>query len=86
MSEEKETRIDTRKHAELSDEQTEYLNELIKSWRESHELTGKQVAENMATPQSTVSRIEHNAGNMRISTLLRYAKACGMDKITIKIY
>jgi transcriptional regulator with XRE-family HTH domain len=45
--------------------------------REQAGLTQQQVAERMGTKKSAISRLENNAGDMRLSTLQRYAEAVG---------
>lgn len=45
--------------------------------REDLGLTQEQVAERMGTKKSAISRIENNAGDLRLSTLQRYAEAVG---------
>lgn len=45
--------------------------------REQAGMTQQQVAERMGTKKSAISRLENNAGDMRLSTLQRYAEAVG---------
>ncbi|HST62684.1 MAG TPA: helix-turn-helix transcriptional regulator [Longimicrobium sp.] len=45
--------------------------------REAAGLTQQQVAERMGTKKSAISRLENNAGDVRLSTLQRYAEAVG---------
>lgn len=45
--------------------------------REQAGLTQQQVAERMGTKKSAISRLENNAGDVRLSTLQRYAEAVG---------
>ena len=45
--------------------------------REDAGMTQEQVAERMGTKKSAISRIENNAGDLRLSTLQRYAEAVG---------
>jgi HTH-type transcriptional regulator / antitoxin HipB len=45
--------------------------------REAAGMTQQQVADLMGTKKSAISRIEHNAGGIRLSTLQRYAEAVG---------
>lgn len=45
--------------------------------REQAGMTQQQVAERMGTKKSAVSRLENNAGDVRLSTLQRYAEAVG---------
>lgn len=47
--------------------------------REKHDLTQAQVAERMETTQSSVSNIERQSGDPKLSTLLRYADAVGAE-------
>lgn len=45
--------------------------------REQAGMTQQQVAERMGTQKSAISRLENNAGDVRLSTLQRYAEAVG---------
>lgn len=45
--------------------------------REDAGMTQQQVAERMGTRKSAISRMENHAGDMRLSTLQRYAEAVG---------
>lgn len=45
--------------------------------REQAGMTQQQVAERMGTKKSAISRLENNAGDVRLSTLQRYAEAVG---------
>lgn len=45
--------------------------------REQAGMTQQQVAERMGTRKSAISRLENNAGDVRLSTLQRYAEAVG---------
>lgn len=45
--------------------------------RERAGMTQQQVAERMGTKKSAISRLENNAGDVRLSTLQRYAEAVG---------
>lgn len=47
----------------------------LKYFRERHELTQKVVADRMGTTQSAVSNLERTAGDPRIHTIQRYARA-----------
>lgn len=47
--------------------------------REKYGLTQADVAARMGTTQSSVSNIERQAGDPRVSTLLRYADAVGAE-------
>ncbi|EMJ8869160.1 TPA: helix-turn-helix transcriptional regulator, partial [Klebsiella pneumoniae] len=42
-------------------------------------LTSAQVAERMGIKAPTISRMEKNAARMSIQTLIRYARACGVN-------
>ncbi|HQX54292.1 MAG TPA: helix-turn-helix transcriptional regulator [Pyrinomonadaceae bacterium] len=50
---------------------------LLQLSREQAELTQDQVAKKMGTKKSAISRIENHAGDMRLSTLKKYANALG---------
>jgi transcriptional regulator with XRE-family HTH domain len=45
--------------------------------REQAGMTQQQVAERMGTKKSAISRLENSAGDVRLSTLQRYAEAVG---------
>lgn len=63
------------------DEETrqEELRELLAAMRKRANLTSTEVAARMGVSQPTVSKLERNAANASISTLQRYAAACGME-------
>jgi len=50
---------------------------LLQLSREQAELTQEQVAKKMGTKKSAISRIENHAGDIRLSTLKKYANALG---------
>jgi ribosome-binding protein aMBF1 (putative translation factor) len=50
---------------------------LLRQAREQAGLTQEALAERLDTKKSAVSRIENHAGDIRLSTLERYAKALG---------
>jgi HTH-type transcriptional regulator/antitoxin HipB len=52
--------------------------------REAAGMTQQQVAERMGTKKSAISRLENNAGDVRLSTLQRYAEAVGC-RIVIEV-
>jgi transcriptional regulator with XRE-family HTH domain len=54
------------------------LDELVKH-RKDADLSQTAVAEKMGTKQSAVSELERTGANPRVRTLLRYARAVGMD-------
>ena len=47
------------------------LGVLIQEMREEHNLTQQQLAEKCGTTKSYISRIENNASDIRLSTLMR---------------
>ncbi|MBU9843538.1 helix-turn-helix domain-containing protein [Rahnella ecdela] len=57
----------------------ERLQETLQGWRVEAGLTSAQVAERMGIKPPTVSRMEKNATKMSYQTLLRYARACGVN-------
>lgn len=57
----------------------EELEELLLAIRESAGLNSIQVAERMGISQPAISRLERNAAKASISTLERYAVACGVS-------
>ncbi len=50
---------------------------LLRQAREQAGLTQEELAERLDTKKSAVSRIENHAGDIRLSTLERYARALG---------
>ncbi|WP_435951954.1 helix-turn-helix domain-containing protein [Dryocola sp. BD626] len=62
-----------------AEEALERLQETLQSWRVEAGLTSAQVAERMGVKPPTVSRMEKNATKMSYETLLRYARACGVN-------
>jgi len=62
-----------------SEEALERLQETLHGWRVEAGLTSAEVAERMGIKPPTVSRMEKNATKMSYETLLRYARACGVN-------
>ena len=60
-------------------EASELLRETLATWRKEAGLTSAQVAERMGIKAPTISRMEKNASRMSIQTLVRYARACGVN-------
>ena len=54
------------------------INTLI-TMRKEAGLTQEQVASLMGTQKSNISRLEHGETNPQLSTLQKYAKACGCE-------
>ncbi len=50
---------------------------LLRQAREEAGLTQEEIAFRLSTKKSAISRIENHAGDIRLSTLERYAKAVG---------
>lgn len=50
---------------------------LLRQAREEAGLTQEELATRLETKKSAISRIENHAGDIRLSTLERYAKALG---------
>lgn len=50
---------------------------LLRQAREQAGLTQEELADRLKTKKSAISRIENHAGDIRLSTLERYAKALG---------
>jgi transcriptional regulator with XRE-family HTH domain len=44
-------------------------------------MTQEQVAQRLGTKKSAISRIENHAGDLRLSTLQRYAEAVGKELV-----
>jgi len=55
------------------------LGVLLKQARQEAGLTQKQVAEQLHTSKSVISRMENHAKDIRLSTLEKFAKAVGRD-------
>jgi len=55
------------------------LSMLIKNRRKKLKLTQKEVSDLVGLKQKTISAIENNAGNMRLSTLFRVLAALETD-------
>jgi ribosome-binding protein aMBF1 (putative translation factor) len=55
------------------------LGAVLQQAREGRGLTRGEVARRLHTSIAVISRIENHAGDMRLSTLRRYAKAIGTD-------
>ncbi|EJD7605388.1 helix-turn-helix transcriptional regulator [Salmonella enterica] len=62
-----------------TEEASEQLRETLAFWRKEAGLTSAQVAERMGIKAPTISRMEKNASRMSIDTLIRYARACGVN-------
>ena len=62
-----------------AEEASELLRETLATWRKDAGLTSAQVAERMGIKAPTISRMEKNASRMSIQTLIRYARACGVN-------
>ncbi|AIN14379.1 MULTISPECIES: helix-turn-helix domain-containing protein [Yersinia] len=72
--------------AALEDEmRKERLQNTLAEWRRVAGLTSAQVAKVMGVNASTVSRMENNVTKSSVETLVRYAKACGIEHPTISI-
>lgn len=53
------------------------LGVMLQLAREEAGMTQEQVAEKLGTKKSAISRLENNAGDLRLSTLQKYAEAVG---------
>ena len=62
-----------------AEQASELLRETLATWRKEAGLTSAQVAERMGIKAPTISRMEKNASRMSIQTLVRYARACGVN-------
>lgn len=67
------------KAAYEAEEALERLQTTLQDWRIEAGLTSAQVAERMGVKPPTVSRMEKNATKMSYETLIRYARACGIN-------
>jgi HTH-type transcriptional regulator / antitoxin HipB len=52
---------------------------MLRQAREAAGMTQAEVAQQLNTTKSAISRIENHAEDIRLSTLKRYAKAVGAD-------
>lgn len=64
--------------AELDGGRRMVVDDLVRE-RQRLGLSQTEVAARMATSQSAVARLERGAGDLRLSTLQRYAAAVGCD-------
>lgn len=55
------------------------IGALLRQAREQAGLTQEEVAKELRTQKSSISRIENHAGDIRLSTLERYAEAVGYN-------
>lgn len=67
--------------AYLEEKRAEELQELLLEIREHANLKSTQIAELMGISQPAISRLEKNVIKASISTLERYAAACGTSFI-----
>jgi predicted transcriptional regulator len=63
--------------AYLAEKKEEELQELLADMRRRAGINSTQVAERMGITQPAVSKLEKNASKASVSTLERYAAACG---------
>lgn len=63
--------------AYLAEKKEEELQELLAEMRRKAGMNSTQVAERMGITQPAVSKLEKNASKASITTLERYAAACG---------
>ena len=63
--------------AYLAEKKEEELQELLADMRRRAGINSTQVAERMGITQPAVSKLEKNASKASITTLERYAAACG---------
>ncbi|MCT9614597.1 helix-turn-helix domain-containing protein [Escherichia coli] len=63
--------------AYLAEKKEEELQELLADLRRRAGINSTQVAERMGITQPAVSKLEKNASKASVSTLERYAAACG---------
>jgi predicted XRE-type DNA-binding protein len=63
--------------AYLAEKKEEELQELLTDLRRRAGINSTQVAERMGITQPAVSKLERNASKASVSTLERYAAACG---------
>lgn len=68
-----------------SDRRKKMLQDMLADWRSHEGLTRAQVAERMGVTPPTVSRMEANVIKAGIDTIVRYAKACGIEHPQINL-
>lgn len=66
------------KNLYLEEKAAEDASVLLYAMRSKAGLTLSQVAERMGITQPAVSKLERNANKATLSSLIRYAHACGM--------
>lgn len=66
-----------------AEERKERLQALLLEWRKHAGLTSAQVADRMGVKPPTVSKMEKNITSASVDTIARYAKACGVDSVTL---
>jgi HTH-type transcriptional regulator / antitoxin HipB len=57
------------------------LGAMLQLAREDAGMTQEQVAQKLGTKKSAISRLENNAGDLRLSTLQKYAEAVGRELV-----
>ena len=57
------------------------LGAMLQLAREDAGMTQEEVAQRLGTKKSAISRIENHAGDLRLSTLQRYAEAVGRELV-----
>ncbi|WP_303818652.1 helix-turn-helix domain-containing protein [Actinobacillus minor] len=63
----------------LEEKAVDEVQSLLYEMRNKAGLNISQVAERMGVSQPAVSKLERNANKASLSSLLRYAQACGME-------
>ncbi|MDD0823151.1 helix-turn-helix transcriptional regulator [Mannheimia sp. AT1] len=63
----------------LEEKSADEIQSLLYEMRNKAGLNISQVAERMGISQPAVSKLERNADKATLSSLLRYARACGME-------
>ncbi|RNC65033.1 XRE family transcriptional regulator [Proteiniphilum sp. X52] len=62
------------------------LGIMIKEFRKESGLTQEQLAEKYGTPKTYISRIENNASDIRLSTLMRIGREGFARHLKLRIY
>ena len=61
------------------------ISAFLKKMRDESGITQQELADRLGTKKSTISRMENHAEDVRLSTILRIAVACGMRiRITVE--
>ena len=63
----------------LEEFKLEVLGQMLKEARKAAKMTQTEVADQMGTKKSVISRIERQGDDIRVSTLFKFARAVGKE-------